>query len=416
MAKSRNLYTRGLQKKLGGAVWYQAKGETRVRELAAHVSNPQSDSQMEQRVKLSNLVAIYRANKAWMDKYSFESKKASWSDYNAFVSANLKNNTIYLTKESVAVGAAVVAPYILTKGTLPSVGLSWIVGNEVFKTDLYTGDLSIPSGDTLVTIAQLSAALINNNNGLKEGDQISFIQNIQRTGANGDPFITLRYNEIVLDTTDTTTIADRIGADVLLTDEYEGMTCLCMAPADDSAVVGGLVCISRNEGSKIKVSSQTMVVSDETFATAFKNMRRAIRSYASGATEPFLVPGYNGGTNNAQMSISILGASLENGEMKTSTEVLPVNQNFSYEVYLSAPLQVDAVPSTGRLTYRLENGSNNIKDADIEIMEDRSKLLMTVTGDTTDIENALCCVNISFKVYDQDYSIGFVPNQGDVGE
>lgn len=343
MAKSRNLYTRGLQKKLGGAVWYQAKGETRVRELAAHVSNPQSDAQMEQRVKLSNLVAIYRANKAWMDKYSFESKKTSWSDYNAFVSANLKNNTIYLTKESVAAGAAVVAPYIFTKGTLPSVGLSWIVGNEVFKTDLYTGALSIPSGDKNVTIAQLSAALINNNNGLQEGDQISFIQNIQRTGANGDPFVTLRYNEIVLDTTDTTTIADRIGADVLLTDEYDGMTCLCMAPADNSAVVGGLICISRNDGSKIKVSSQTMIVTDETFSASFKNMRRAIRSYASGAAEPFLVPGYNGGTINTGMEISALKVSDVNDNTAAAGGHLAVTPTASAE--FNVTLSRELLPS-----------------------------------------------------------------------
>lgn len=301
MAKSLNLYTRGLRQRLGGAVWYQKKGETLVRELAAHVSNPQTDAQMEQRVKLSNLVAIYRANKAWMDKYSFESKKTSWSDYNAFVSANLKNNTIFLTKENVAAGAAVVAAYIFTKGTIPSVGLSWIPGNEVFKTDLYTGELSFGSTDTTTTIAALSSALIENNNGLREGDQISFIQNIQRTSANGEPFVTLRYNEIVLNTTDTTTIADRIGAHVLLTDEYEGVTCLCMLPADGSAVVGGLVCISRNDGGKIKVSSQTMVVTDETYSASFKNMRRAIRSYASGATEPFLVPGY--GSESADIPV-----------------------------------------------------------------------------------------------------------------
>lgn len=311
MAISRNLYTRGLKKRLAGAVWYQNKGQTLVRELAALVSNPQTDTQMEQRVKLSNLVAAYRANAPWMNKYSFESKKQTWSDYNAFVSANIKDNRVYLDKEAVMAGAGVVYPYIFTKGTLPSVNVTADNSNEVFYTDLYTGELTITAADTTTTVAQLSAALIENNNGLREGDQLSFIWNIQQTNPdNGTPFITGRYEEIILDLSDTTPVADRVGVGMLLTDEYGGMTCLCFTYQSGASVQGGICIVSRSASGSIKVSSQRMIVNDDSYYSTFTTSaakRAAIRSYAGSLSEPFLVPTYQGGgTIDAPVTPSVL--------------------------------------------------------------------------------------------------------------
>ena len=197
MAISKNLYTRGLKQRLAGAVWYQQKGRTLVRELAASVSNPQTETQMDNRVKMSNCVAIYRANAEWMKKYAFEVKKNFWSVYNAFMSANLSANDVLLAKSDVEAGAAVAAPYTMTKGSLPSVNVEYNSAEEYFSTDIYTGSLNIAHNDTTTTVADLSAALLANNNGLQEGDQLSFIWNIQTLDANGMPSVIARYKELI---------------------------------------------------------------------------------------------------------------------------------------------------------------------------------------------------------------------------
>ena len=119
MAILKSLIVRGGRKQIGGMVLYSRNGETIARELAAQVTNPRTPAQMEQRVKLSNLVAVYRANASWM-RGAFENKKDRESDYNAFVSANVGNNAVALSKSDVAAGAAVVGNYKITSGSLPS--------------------------------------------------------------------------------------------------------------------------------------------------------------------------------------------------------------------------------------------------------------------------------------------------------
>lgn len=92
MAKIKSLWLRGSSQRLGGAVTYMLKGVQIARELAAKVDNPRTPKQMNQRVKLANVVAFYRANRPWMERLAFETKKQNWSTYNAFVSANFAAN------------------------------------------------------------------------------------------------------------------------------------------------------------------------------------------------------------------------------------------------------------------------------------------------------------------------------------
>ena len=424
MAISKNLYTRGLKQRLAGAVWFQNKGQTLVRELAASVSNPQTDAQMRQRIKLSNLVAMYRANKGWMNKYSFESKKNVWSDYNAFVSANLNNNIIYLTKEQVQAGAGVVYPYVMTKGTLPSVSVRKQA--DAFMTDLWTGDLAIAEGDTTTTVAQFTAALLENNNGLREGDQLSFIWNIQQTAADGTPFITGRYEEIILDLSDTTSIADRVGESTIITsDENDAATnALCFMLQGQNIVQGGCCVISRSVSGSIKVSSQSMVLSDDSYYlnyTGTTAQRRAIRSYSSSVSEPFLVPTYQGGgTIDAPTNITILGASDEDDDTMTAgdgTNQLPINADFSYDIWLSAPLPDTAIISSPVMIGRdVSENSNVLPDViNVTISEDRTKVNLTATTIGA-LEDADYIVTLGFTLNGSPLTASFTTPGGDVTE
>ena len=297
MAKVKSGGIRNLIGRVGGNVYYMNKGQNIARELAPAISNPQTAAQQEQRMRWANLVSFYRVNQPWMKRGAFESKKQTWSDYNAFVSANSKISPVYLTKGQAEQGGAVVAPYVVTKGRLPSVAVVSDETNEQFVSDLYVGDLVI-SGAT--TAAQLSAALRANNNNMQEGDQVSFILNFQGTTTDGVPYITARYYEFIIDSSDNRTLADLGLEGVIVADTWNEMQCLCLV--NEGNVAGGTIIISRTTSGNIKVSTQSLVLNTaaQTYLAGYTSdaaLQRAARSY--GDNDPnFLAAGYSGKASN----------------------------------------------------------------------------------------------------------------------
>lgn len=303
MAKVKSGGIRNLIGRVGGNVYYMNKGQNIARELAPAVTNPRSESQMAQRMQWANMVALYRVNQPWMKSGAFESKKQTWSDYNAFVSANSGLNPVWLTKDEVARGASVIAPYIITKGSLPSVVVVADQANEEFYTDLYTGDDLSISGTT--TAAELSRALLDNNNGLREGDQISAILNIQQT-TDGVPYVLARYYEFIIDSTDNRTLAD-LGLDsVFVNDNYEDMERLCIFTEGDTCACACVV--SRTISGNIQVSTQALVLTDSAITynalyTTDAAFQQASQSY--GETDAnFLAAGYSGKASNVRVPVS----------------------------------------------------------------------------------------------------------------
>lgn len=284
MAKSVNVYTRGLKQRLGGVVWYQRKGETIARELAASVENPQTDAQMDQRVKLANVVSIYRANKQWMEKYAFENRKQGLSVYNAFVSANLSQNDITLTKEQTAVGAGVAAEYMFTKGTLPQMSVS-VVDEGIFQF------LDIAQDDnftSLSTIADLSTALLNA--GWRAGDQLSVIVNKQKT-IGGIPYVFVDAYEFIVNTSDTRTLFD-VNYPVYAESNIFGLD---LSLDYDYDAVGVCVIHSRDTENGVAVSSSIMTLDTLDGQDPYKGTearQKARRSYSKGTATPFLAGGY----------------------------------------------------------------------------------------------------------------------------
>lgn len=198
MAVLKNLVMRGASQRLGGMVLYQLKGQTLARELAPAVTNPRTPAQMDNRVRLQNVVSVYRANRGWMAG-AFENKKERESDYNAFVSANLSTSQVAFTKAQAAAGAAVAAPYQISSGSLGSIEQQ--VSESELQTNLYLGALSI---DNATTVGDFASALISNNNNIVQGMQLSLILNIQQVNqATGIPYIITRAYEVILDTTNT---------------------------------------------------------------------------------------------------------------------------------------------------------------------------------------------------------------------
>lgn len=285
MAKLINGLLGNSRNKIGSIVTYVAKGQQIARSKAANISNPRTASQMSQRIKLSNVVAMYRANKGWMDRYAFENKPTRWSVFNAFVSANLSASLVALTKQEAAAGACVVAPYKMTDGSLPQIQINELVEQGVFTTDLFIGELVI---DAQTTIGDLSAALIANNNGIVQGMQLSLIENAQEV-INNIPRVVVRAYEFIINSSDTTLLTEKWGSAGLTT--YTGGTSNAIAYDTMQGETAFTFILSHTYGGKTHVGASYMVLNDPAVYESYTSSTAvdlAIQSYGSGNVTPFL--------------------------------------------------------------------------------------------------------------------------------
>lgn len=304
MAIVQTMWMTGTKKKLGGTVLYQAMGQTRQRELAAEISNPRTTQQMTQRVKWSNLVNLYRANRSWM-KYAFETKKTNQSEYNKFMSLNVASSAIYLPKNVAAAGGCVVNDYIVTQGSLSSIETTKVTGG-------WASNIFLPAGFQLsssTTIQQLAAAVLPLNPAINEGDQLSFIRMTQQVnGATGVPFVVVRKYEVIISSTDTRLVGSFLPLDYIVTKANGSDLSIGV---EDSGNAGGFVLIlSRTIGGRTYVSSQRVIVANNTatisYYTGAAALQRAIDSYGE-SDEPFLTTSTANQNSQASTALSIIG-------------------------------------------------------------------------------------------------------------
>lgn len=304
--KSKSLWLRSASQRLGGAVIYQSKGQTIGRELAAKVTNPRSQAQMAQRVRLANLVNLYRLFRPWMYRGAFENKPQTYSDYNAFVAANIGVNAAYLSKAQAAAGASVIAPVMISRGSLTPIVTSFSEDYEVIS------NIKIGAEDTNISdFGQLSRMIIANNPGILDGDQISLVV-VEQGTQNNVPYCTCKYFEMTLDVASTDTniptwisVATLAGVGMFL--QYSS-----------SLLVGGAAFIlSRKVNGTLKVSTQSLVLTTQaqTYFAQFANdiaLNTSVASYGSEAVN-FLDPNTTGASGaNSTSGNSIVAARYDN--------------------------------------------------------------------------------------------------------
>lgn len=305
MAIVNNLWLKGSSKKLAGTVIYQVNGQTRQRELAAKVNNPRTVSQQTQRVKWANLVNFYRVNRSWM-KYAYESKKPTQSEYNKLMSLNVTNSPIYLTKQAAASGATVVAPYIMTQGSLPSIQVQNSTAG--FLTNLF-----LPSGfdiSATSTIGEVTSALLEANPSLQAGDQISFIRYVQLVNeTTGYPYVIVRKYEVLLLRNSVDIWDNYIPVEFFNNRTVEGVNTVAVNNGED---IGGVMLIlSRTLAGKTYVSTQSIVlVNNEAIYDQYSGqaaLDAAILSYGP-EEDAFLSTDYSNFAENEQISLVPLAA------------------------------------------------------------------------------------------------------------
>ena len=295
----------GLIRKMKGSAgqltFKQVNGQTIVSEKVTAVANPRTDAQMRTRTRFTNIVQMYRGIRPLLN-YGFESKPNGCSDYNMFVKVNMQRTPIYLTKQAVAGGACVATAYQISQGSLPAIVLTG-TGQNV-KTDIRLGGESITSS---TTVAQFSAAVVQNNADYRYGDQISFFLVKQMVNADTSiPYCQFSAAKVILDAANESTLADVTGG----SHGFASADGMLAHVGNDGDCAYAWVHTRKSDG-KTLVSSQSLVSANSQEAEykgdAAYNLSKS--SYGS-SIESFLVPD---GNANAPVSGGESGGGDEGG-------------------------------------------------------------------------------------------------------
>ena len=177
MAKISGVATQ-LSGKVGQLICRQTKYGTVVYEAPTKASVPQrTEAQMQIRTQWGNMAAVYRQFNQTLKK-GFEGLNGKMNDYNAFIQANTNVVKVYVPKSVRLNGGSVLAPYQITRGSLPSVAM--VKAGDVLVSDINLGSLVI---DAATTVADLANAVIAYNDGWEAGDQVTFFYGQQTTDA-----------------------------------------------------------------------------------------------------------------------------------------------------------------------------------------------------------------------------------------
>lgn len=192
------MYTGGA----GGYSFYVRGGEQVVRQRRNNSNYGEtasrSEAQMIRRVRWANLVNMYKACKFWMPK-AFETKSKGQTDYNLFMSMNINEARVALTKDMAQNGCAVNAGQYVSRGSIAPIALYEYdtgVGAELELVMTNT-----PSAST--TVGQFAADIIANNPVFKEGDNLAVIMFVNTQDGRNYPYLQSTYSEVTLNSSST---------------------------------------------------------------------------------------------------------------------------------------------------------------------------------------------------------------------
>ena len=269
----------------GDWTFSQLNGQTIAKQKVAKKGTPRRTMAiMRRRCRWANIINLYKKFEGNLHP-SFEGKKPTLSDFNAFVSANMSlGEGIYLKKAEAEMGGCVVMPYQVTRGSLPSVSVT--LGDDNVTTDIQVGGYTV---DEHSMLGEFSQAIVSNNPGFQDGDQITVFNAVQSIDpVTGVPSVQIIAAEVTLDSYDEeTTLYDLPGVDAS-TFASVNRTLGIARP-----VKGGIAYVhSRKTQSKTLVSTQRFVCDNELIDQYNHNnaLFKSIESYGGLNDEQFLTP------------------------------------------------------------------------------------------------------------------------------
>ena len=282
----------------GNLVFKRIGDRTIVCEKPHIVSNPRTAKQMRQRTKWGNIVAMYKGIRPLIN-YGFENRPHNLTDYNMFMKVNAQQMPVYLTKQMIAAGACIAAPYQLTQGSLPAIVTSG--SGQNITTDIALGSDGITAN---TNVAQFSRTVVSNNADYKYGDQISYFIIKQKVNDETQvPYCQFQSCKVVLDASN-----DEKLWDVVLRNGFSAQDgCLGHAGNDGDSVFCWVH--SRKSYGKILVSSQILVNANSALAeytgelaynlaaSSYGDMKDAFLSPEDVATTVTETPSQGGGNS-----------------------------------------------------------------------------------------------------------------------
>ena len=320
MAKARvstnPLYTGGA----GGYTFYVRGGEQVVRQRKNNSnygdSASRSTAQQNRRVKWANLVNFYKAIMSWQPK-AYENKSQGQTDYNLFMSLNVNESPIALTKDMALQGCAVVTNYKVSRGSIPTI--------EEALTDPADGNImaislsQAISGST--TVGQFATDVIANNPSFKTGDNLAFIVFTNTQNSANYPYVSSVYKEVTLDTTNTSLLSSVIGSN-----RFEKTTAGNLkvnVGAADSNEAGFVLIHTRKTSGALQVSTQSIVITSESFPQEYSGadwFAECVASYGVDIEVP-LDPSFNSGTIS---QVTANSATISNGDVLSGQQTIRV--------------------------------------------------------------------------------------------
>lgn len=193
--------------KVGQYIFRQTKTGTVVSEAPVKPSTPlRTQRQMDIRTQWANLGAVYKLFDSMLRR-GFEELPPGMNVYNAFIQANLGVVKVYITKKMRLNGGVILAPYQITRGSLPSINMTLTSAN-ILQSSVCIDSLII---DATTTVGAFSQAVLENNEAFLEGDQITFFHGSQTIDmVTRTPRATIKGYKIVLDTADDTMLWDHV--------------------------------------------------------------------------------------------------------------------------------------------------------------------------------------------------------------
>lgn len=221
---------------------YERSEKTIMSQKANEVANPKSIGQAQQRLKLSPITKIYSRLQS-IASHSFQGLGPGMANYAEFLKINTNDfNGPYCVKGESEV---VPGPLMISRGSL--IGFEVTKERDLmagFKTGVQLGMLSI-SGET--TLGELSTAIIENNSGIQNNDQLTFVGCV----AQGETF---RWNflRLALDTNNIAKLEDSSLAELLSANGNELMYSVFTNTVEDNlnVICGGTILSHLDQASK----------------------------------------------------------------------------------------------------------------------------------------------------------------------
>lgn len=291
-----------------------------------------SYAQRLHRIRIANIANIYRAI-ALIEKRGWENKGANQSDFNMFSKFNLANSPVFLTKQEAELGAAVVAPYAVSRGSLVPIECKY-VEETVFQFGLKLGSAEI-DWDTM-TIPDFSARIIENNKGWQYGDKLSacVCHQITRTVSGVTiPQVEVVYLEITLDADSTQLLTDMGNWDALQIDADNDHVLRFLDGGDAAFIIH-----SREVAGKLLTSEQDMILQNpygELYRKYTSDAQRDAAMQSYGYKDAVLLD-----PNSENSSAAGAVFSIESIGVGTSLPLTPVSDGSELSIAIPTAFQV----------------------------------------------------------------------------